>query len=102
MGTKDPAERDMIELGITEHLESPRERPSGHVYTDAIEQTQLADALGFDYAWFTEHHAHAHYGHLPSPLLLALHLAGCTKQIRLGTAVICLNLHHPLDVAEQV
>ena len=24
------------------------------------------------------------------------------RNIRLGTAIICLNLHHPLDVAEQV
>ena len=24
------------------------------------------------------------------------------EHIRLGTAIICLNLHHPLDVAEQV
>jgi alkanesulfonate monooxygenase SsuD/methylene tetrahydromethanopterin reductase-like flavin-dependent oxidoreductase (luciferase family) len=31
-----------------------------------------------------------------------LHLAGRTRNIRLGTAIICLNLHHPLDVAEQV
>ena len=31
-----------------------------------------------------------------------LYLAGQTRNIRLGTAIICLNLHHPLDVAEQV
>jgi alkanesulfonate monooxygenase SsuD/methylene tetrahydromethanopterin reductase-like flavin-dependent oxidoreductase (luciferase family) len=35
-------------------------------------------------------------------LLYALHLAGQTRSIRLGTAIICLNLHHPLDIAEQV
>ena len=45
---------------------------------------------------------HAHHGHLPAPLLFALHLAGQTRNIRLGTAIICLNLHHPLDIAEQV
>ncbi len=54
------------------------------------------------YAWFSEHHAHAHHGHMPAPLLFALHLASQTRTIRLGTAIICLNLHHPLDVAEQV
>src|SRR5262249_24894969 len=36
------------------------------------------------------------------PLLLALPLAGRTRRIRLGASIICLNLHHPLDVAEQV
>ena len=39
---------------------------------------------------------------MPTPLLLALHLAGQTRRIGLGTAIVCLNLHHPLDVAEQV
>jgi alkanesulfonate monooxygenase SsuD/methylene tetrahydromethanopterin reductase-like flavin-dependent oxidoreductase (luciferase family) len=63
---------------------------------------RLADRLGVDYFWFSEHHAHAHHGHLPAPLLFALHLVGQTTRIRLGTAIICLNLHHPLGVAEQV
>jgi alkanesulfonate monooxygenase SsuD/methylene tetrahydromethanopterin reductase-like flavin-dependent oxidoreductase (luciferase family) len=91
----------MIAFGITDHLESPREVPSEQVFQRIIAQTELADRLGFEYAWFAEHHAHAHYGHLPAPLLLAIHLAGRTKQIRLGSAIICLNLHHPLAVAEQ-
>jgi alkanesulfonate monooxygenase SsuD/methylene tetrahydromethanopterin reductase-like flavin-dependent oxidoreductase (luciferase family) len=72
------------------------------VYAEVSDLVSLADLLGVDYFWFSEHHAHAHYGHLPTPLLLALHLAGKTNRIRLGTAIICLNLHHPLDVAEQV
>lgn len=92
----------MISIGITDHVESSRARPSAEVYEEVARQTILVDLLGFDYFWFSEHHAHAHFGHLPAPLLLALHLAGRTRHIRLGTAIVCLNLHHPLDVAEQV
>ncbi|MDB5355377.1 MAG: flavin-dependent oxidoreductase, F420-dependent methylene-tetrahydromethanopterin reductase [Phycisphaerales bacterium] len=91
----------MIEFGITDHLEGPRQQPSTQVYQEIAKQTELADRLGFEYAWFAEHHAHAHGGHLPSPMLMALHLAGRTRNIRLGAAVVCLNLHHPLAVAEQ-
>src|ERR1700726_948311 len=91
----------MPAIGIIDHLEGPRERPSGEIYAELGELAGLADDLGIDYFWFAEHHAHAHFGHLPAPLLLALHLAGQTKQIRLGTAIICLNLHHPLSIAEQ-
>lgn len=91
----------MIEFGLTDHLEGPASAPSLEIYETIAKQTRMADELGFEYAWFAEHHAHAHLGHLPSPLLLALHLAGQTKRIRLGTAIICLNLHHPLAVAEQ-
>lgn len=91
----------MIEFGLTDHLEGPASTPSLEIYETIARQTRLADELGFEYTWFAEHHAHAHLGHLPSPLLLALHLVGQTKRIHLGTAIICLNLHHPLAVAEQ-
>ena len=92
----------LFDIGLTDHLEGPRDRPSAEIFDDVADLVRLADQLGVRYAWFTEHHAHAHHGHLPTPLLFALHLAGRTRRIRLGTAIICLNLHHPLDVAEQV
>ncbi len=88
-------------IGVTDHLEGPADRASKEVYREVAEVVELADELGVRYAWFSEHHAHAHEGHLPTPLLFAVHMAGRTKQIHLGTAIICLNLHHPLDVAEQ-
>ncbi|MBC8108262.1 MAG: LLM class flavin-dependent oxidoreductase [Anaerolineae bacterium] len=91
----------MIEIGITDHLEGPLARKSGDIFHEVADLVRLADQLGARYFWFAEHHDHTHEGHLPTPLLMALHLAGQTKQIQLGSAVICLNLHHPLDVAEQ-
>jgi alkanesulfonate monooxygenase SsuD/methylene tetrahydromethanopterin reductase-like flavin-dependent oxidoreductase (luciferase family) len=89
-------------IGLTDHLEAPADRPSSQVYNETAEVIRLADSLGVRYAWFAEHHAHTHRGHLPAPLLMALHLAGTTRQIHLGMAVTCLNLHHPLETAEQV
>jgi alkanesulfonate monooxygenase SsuD/methylene tetrahydromethanopterin reductase-like flavin-dependent oxidoreductase (luciferase family) len=92
----------MFDLGLIDHVEGPRQRRSGEVFDEVAHLVQLADCLGVKYAWFAEHHAHAHYGHLPAPLLLALHLAGRTSQIRLGPAVVCLNLHHAVNIAEQM
>jgi alkanesulfonate monooxygenase SsuD/methylene tetrahydromethanopterin reductase-like flavin-dependent oxidoreductase (luciferase family) len=91
-----------MRFALTYHIEGPRERPSEEIYAEVGEQVRLADELGFHHAWFSEHHSHIHLGHLPCPLLLALHLAGRTQSIHLGTAVICLNMHHPVDIAEQV
>jgi len=91
----------MFSIGLTDHLEGPADRPSAEVFDEAAELVELADRLGVRYAWFTVHHQHAHKGHLPTPLLMALHLAGRTRDIHLGTAIICLNLHHPIDAAEQ-
>src|SRR5205814_2571603 len=92
----------LFTIGLTDHLEGPRERPSAAIFEEVADLVRLADELGVRYARFSEHHAHAHQGHLPTPLLFALHLAGQTRQIGLGTAIICLNLHQPLNVAEQV
>lgn len=90
-----------MRLGITDHIEGAiGESPAG-IFAQIAEQTELADRLGFEFAWFAEHHAHAHRGHLPTPLLFALHMAARTRRIRLGTGIICLNLHHPLSVAEE-
>jgi alkanesulfonate monooxygenase SsuD/methylene tetrahydromethanopterin reductase-like flavin-dependent oxidoreductase (luciferase family) len=90
-----------FQIGLTDHLEGPQDQ-SAAIFEEVADLVRQADRLGVSYAWFSEHHAHAHHGHLPTPLLFALHLAGQTRHIRLGTAIICLNLHHPLDVAEQV
>src|ERR1700750_922283 len=92
----------MIPIGMIDHVEGPIDRTSSDVYAEVADLVTLADELGVRYAWFAEHHAHVHFGHMPTPLLFALHLAGQTRRIRLGTAVLCANLHHPLDLAEQV
>ena len=92
----------MFDIGLTDHLEGPRDASSAEIYNEVADLVRLADELRIRYAWFAEHHAHMHEGHLPAPLLLALHLAGRTRNIHLGSAVICLNLHPPLAIAEQV
>jgi alkanesulfonate monooxygenase SsuD/methylene tetrahydromethanopterin reductase-like flavin-dependent oxidoreductase (luciferase family) len=92
----------VVDYALTYHVEGPRERPSGEIYAEVGRQVELADRLGFAHAWFGEHHGHVHLGHAPFPVLYALHLAGRTKQIHLGSAVICVNLHHPVMLAEQI
>jgi alkanesulfonate monooxygenase SsuD/methylene tetrahydromethanopterin reductase-like flavin-dependent oxidoreductase (luciferase family) len=84
---------------LTYHLEGDLETPSAAVFDEVAAQVRLADRLGYAAAWFAEHHFHVHRGHLPNPVLLALHLAGQTRRIRLGSAVITTALHHPLRLA---
>ena len=71
------------------------------LYSKWIEQVTLAEELGFECAWFTEHHFGRFGGMLPSPPMLMAALAQRTQRIRLGTAVVLLPLHHPLHVAEE-
>ena len=71
------------------------------VYDSAIEQIRLAEEIGFETAWFAEHHF-SNYCLVPSPLLMCAHLAGLTERIRLGAAVVVAPLYHPLRVVQEV
>lgn len=91
----------MFQIGIIDHLEGQRE-DSKAIFDETVELIRIADELGVGFGWFAEHHFHVHRGHMPAPLLFAMHLAGKTSRIQLGTAIICTDLHHPIDMAEQV
>jgi alkanesulfonate monooxygenase SsuD/methylene tetrahydromethanopterin reductase-like flavin-dependent oxidoreductase (luciferase family) len=79
-----------------EASKDPRE-----VFSETIEQVRLAEELGFGTAWFAEHHF-SNYCLCPSPIAMAIHLAGLTKRIRLGTAVIVAPLYQPLRILEDL
>jgi probable F420-dependent oxidoreductase len=68
---------------------------------EAIAEAQLAESCGFDSCFFGEHHQD-HDGFLPSPLIVAAAVAARTQRLRVGTSVILLPLHHPVQVAEDV
>jgi alkanesulfonate monooxygenase SsuD/methylene tetrahydromethanopterin reductase-like flavin-dependent oxidoreductase (luciferase family) len=59
---------------------------------------QIADDAGFETAWFAEHHG-VEFTVSPAPLNMISHLAGKTKAIRLGTAIVTAPYWHPLKLA---
>ena len=67
----------------------------------AVEDVRLAEELGFDSAWFAEHHGTPYGGSCPSALMLLTYCAGLTSRIQLGTAVSVLPLHDPIRLAEE-
>jgi alkanesulfonate monooxygenase SsuD/methylene tetrahydromethanopterin reductase-like flavin-dependent oxidoreductase (luciferase family) len=91
-----------MDLMLTCHVEAPRAAPSAGVYAEIERMIRHADDLGYRAAWFAEHHFHVHLGHMPNPILFAVHLAGKTQRISLGSAVMCVNLHQPLRLAEDI
>ena len=73
----------------------------GDVYAGVVAQAALADRLGFDFVWFTEHHFVAD-GYLPAFQPLAGAVAAVTKNIRISTDVALLPLYHPIRLAEEL
>jgi alkanesulfonate monooxygenase SsuD/methylene tetrahydromethanopterin reductase-like flavin-dependent oxidoreductase (luciferase family) len=64
-------------------------------------QLILADELGFDSIWMTEHHF-SDYSISPNPLFYLAHLAARTKRARLGTQVVVVPWHDPVRLAEEI
>ncbi len=70
------------------------------VYAYALEESRLAEALGFDAVWLAEHHF-SPYGICPSLAVLAAAIARETTRIRIGTSVVVAPFLHPIRIAEE-
>ena len=77
-----------------------RDPPFDVFYQQILDQVELADELGWDCFWFTEHHFLLYGGPEPNPAVFMAAAAARTSRIRLGSAISILPLHHPLQIAE--
>jgi alkanesulfonate monooxygenase SsuD/methylene tetrahydromethanopterin reductase-like flavin-dependent oxidoreductase (luciferase family) len=94
-----------MKFGIFYELQLPRPWAPGdehRLYQNALEQIELADRLGYDYAWQVEHHFLEEYSHSPIPESFLAAASQRTKQIRLGHGIMQLTTNHPARVAEKV
>lgn len=85
------------------NLMSYQDNPGGvsGIISNTRDMVSIAEQIGFDIAWFAEHHF-TNYSVSVSPLILCAHFAGLTKKIRLGAGVVVLPLYHPMRVAQEI
>lgn len=90
-----------MKFGVWYHLRNPApwRRDPGKLYAATLDQIVVAEELGYDSVWTSEHHF-TEDGYLPSSLLFLAAAAARTSRVRLGTLILLLPLHHPLRVAE--
>jgi probable F420-dependent oxidoreductase len=73
----------------------------------AIRRTaELAEELGYDSVWTTEHiivgpEGVDPYGRVYDPLVTLAWIAGWTERIGLGTSIVLVPLHHPIHLAKE-
>jgi alkanesulfonate monooxygenase SsuD/methylene tetrahydromethanopterin reductase-like flavin-dependent oxidoreductase (luciferase family) len=72
------------------------------LYNNALEQLELADRLGYDYAWEVEHHFLEEYSHSSAPEVFLGAASQRTRNIRLAHGIFQLTTNHPAKVAEKV
>ena len=74
------------------------------IYREALEQVELADRIGIDYAWEVEHHFLEEYSHSSAPEVFLAACSQRTKRIRLGHGIVLMppSYNHPARVAERI
>src|SRR5271168_3605091 len=94
-----------MKFGIFYELQLPRPWEAGgelRLYQNALDQIELADRCGYDYAWQVEHHFLEEYSHSPAPESFLASASQRTKQIRLGHGIYQVTTNHPARVAERI
>ena len=90
-----------MQFGVQMNLQAPNLESPASIINRSIEVAQMADELGFHSVWLTEHHFSS-YGYCPQPLMPLIKIAALTRNIRVGTAILVVPLHHPLQLAEDI
>jgi len=94
-----------MKFGIFYEHQLPRpwsEHAEHELLQNSLIQIELADKLGYDYAWEVEHHFLEEYSHSSAPEVFLAAASQRTKQIRLAHGIIQLTTNHPARVAERV
>jgi alkanesulfonate monooxygenase SsuD/methylene tetrahydromethanopterin reductase-like flavin-dependent oxidoreductase (luciferase family) len=104
-----------VKLDLLYEIDAPRPWEAGphpwgqrareqRAYGEMLDQVKLADELGFNVAWFVEHHFREGRSHCPAPEVVIGALTQVTRNLRLGFGVTLLpyGFTHPARVAEKV
>src|SRR5213594_2061994 len=96
-----------MQFGIFYEHQLPRpwqEDSELRMISEALDQVELADRLGIDYAWEVEHHFLEEYSHSSAPEVFLAACSQRTKDIRLGHGIVLMppGYNHPARVAERI
>ena len=70
------------------------------VIDNTLREVELAEEIGLDAVWLTEHHFDGAVAYA-DPVVFAAAVAMKTRKVRIGFAVVEMALHHPVRLAAQ-
>jgi len=90
-------------FGIWYDFRNPQQwqKPLGRMYAEYLDQIEMAESLGFQSVWLTEHHFQPDQ-YASSPLTIAAAVSQRTKTMQIATDLMVLPLHDPVRLAEDV
>ncbi len=89
-----------MQLGLFLEFPRPAEATYQEAFNASFTLVDEAERLGVDSVWLAEYHFNPGRV-LSSPMLVATAIAARTERIRMGLAVQCLPLGHPVRLAEE-
>lgn len=96
-----------MKFGVFYEHQLPRPWNEGdehRLFKQALDEVELADRLGIDYAWEVEHHFLEEYSHSSAPEVFLAACSQRTKNIRLGHGIVLMppGYNPPARVAERI
>jgi alkanesulfonate monooxygenase SsuD/methylene tetrahydromethanopterin reductase-like flavin-dependent oxidoreductase (luciferase family) len=88
-----------MKLGVYLNAQHPGEDDPARRFAETVEQVRLIRSLGFDSIWGGEHHVTPGFHYFPL-LPLLQRLAVDADGLWLGTNLVLLPLHNPVELAE--
>jgi alkanesulfonate monooxygenase SsuD/methylene tetrahydromethanopterin reductase-like flavin-dependent oxidoreductase (luciferase family) len=88
-----------MKLGIYLNAQHPEGDDPARRWAQMLEQARLIRALGFDSLWGGEHHATPGFHYFPL-LPMLQRLAAEVEGLTIGTNLVLLPLHNPVEIAE--
>ena len=79
---------------------SPHPSLDGEIIDSTLREAELAEALGYDAIWLTEHYFGGDTVYA-DPVVFGAAVAARTKHIQIGFAVVQMAFHHPVKLAAQ-
>jgi alkanesulfonate monooxygenase SsuD/methylene tetrahydromethanopterin reductase-like flavin-dependent oxidoreductase (luciferase family) len=96
-----------MKFGLLYEHQLPRpwgEDGEQRLFQEALDQVELADRIGIEYAWEVEHHFLEEYSHSSAPEVFLAACSQRTSTIRLGHGIVLMppGYNHPARVAERI
>jgi alkanesulfonate monooxygenase SsuD/methylene tetrahydromethanopterin reductase-like flavin-dependent oxidoreductase (luciferase family) len=98
---------DVLKFGVFYEHQLPRPWADGaeeKLFSDALDQIELADRVGIDHLWQVEHHFLEEYSHSSAPEVFLAACSQRTRNIRLGHGIVLMppKYNPPARVAERI
>jgi alkanesulfonate monooxygenase SsuD/methylene tetrahydromethanopterin reductase-like flavin-dependent oxidoreductase (luciferase family) len=90
-----------VKFGLGLSVQHLPEEPQAARFREHVEQVRLARAVGFSSVWASQHYLSDPFTYF-QPIPTLARIAADARGMTLGTGVLLLPLHHPVEVAEQL